>query len=89
MRRIPAQTRAAAPAAPQLVQRVRPRARQHQGDDAARQQRAGVPGGGAGGRRAHARRGRRRARGSAAVLCGGHAGDAAVGDWGEWGREVC
>jgi len=39
-------------------------------------------------RRAHARRGRRRARGSAAVLRGGYAGDAAVGDWGEWGREV-
>lgn len=47
----PPQTQAAAPGAPELIQRVRPRARQHQGDDAARQQRAGVPGGGAGRRR--------------------------------------
>ena len=67
----------------------RPGARQHQGDHAARQQRAGVPGGGAGRRRAHAHRGRRRARGSAAVLCGCYAGDAAFGDRGEWEREVC
>jgi len=63
------------------VWRADPRARQHQGDDAARQQRAGVPGGGAGGRRAHARRGRRRTRGSAAVLSGRYVGDAALGDW--------
>ncbi len=49
------------------------------GDETARQQRAGLPVGGAGGRRAHARRGRRRARGTTAVLSGGYAGDAAVG----------
>ena len=28
------------------------------------------------------------AQGSAAVLCGRYAGDAAVGDWGEWEREI-
>ncbi len=75
VRRFPAQTQAAAPAALELIQRVRPRARQHQGDDAGR-------------RRAHARRGRSLARGSAAVLCGGYEGDAAVGDYGEWLREI-
>jgi len=47
--------------------------------NAARQQRAGVPSCGTDRQRAHTRRGRRRARGSAAVLRGGYAGEAAVG----------
>lgn len=45
---------------------------------------AGVPGGGSGRCRAHSRRGRRRD----AALCGGYAGEAAVGDCGEWERKV-
>ena len=78
------------PSAPdaQANRAVRPRPGPHQGDDPACQQGPGVPRGGPSGRGSHARQGRRRARGSAAVLCGGYAGDAAVGDWGEWGREV-
>ena len=35
-----------------------------------------------------ARQGRRRTRGRAGVLCGGDAGNAAVGDWGGWGWGV-
>lgn len=65
---------------------VRPLPRQHQGDDPAGEQEAGVP---CGGRGPLARQRRRRARGSEAVLCVGYASDAVVGDWGERGRAVC
>ena len=52
--------------------------------DPAREQGAGVSRGGHGGRGPHAGPGGRRAGRGSAVLRGGYAGDAVVGDWGEW-----
>ena len=73
----------AAPGAQRRGQ-LSPQRRHDQGADHARQQGAGVSGGGAGGRGADACCGG----GGETVLCGGDEGYAEVGDYGEWGWQI-
>jgi len=72
---------AAASGAPAL-RRLPPQPQHHHRADHARLQRTGVPGGRPARHRPHARCGRGRAGGGAAVLRGGDAGYASVGDYG-------
>lgn len=87
MRQRPAAARPAARNA-HRPRHVQPEYRQHQTAADGCLQGAGVSGGGAARHGPPAYDGRGRARGSAAVLCGRDAGDAAAGGYGEWGWGV-